>query len=108
MSHKIYGDVSPEDQRLAIELVELEEILDEKGLMLSSDRLAKGYVCLACDWYSLGSEETGKLLLNKAEKACPNYFKNEIHLHMKEDDNYSFLIKNLSKNIIRLMSEIIF
>jgi len=105
MTHKLYGDVSPEHQKLAKDLIELEEILDEKNLKLPPDRLAKGYVCVAHDWFSLGSEDTGQILIEKAEKACPNYFKNEIYQHIKEDKEYDFLIKNLSRNIILLLSE---
>ena len=67
-----------------------------------------GFLVLGVVVKNFQSVEETDILIKKAEKACPEYFRKDIYDHMKEDKEYDFLIKNLSYNIILLMTEINF
>lgn len=107
MKHGLHGDVSPKDLELAEELIKLEILLDNKTIELPLDILAKCYVCLANDWYALHDEETGSFILEKVNKIYPDYFKKIIQKHIKEDQEYAFLINKLSENILFVLKDTI-
>lgn len=85
---KMYGDVPEGNKKLAEELVKAEANLDTT---LSAPYVAQTYFCLAHDWYEMGMEEEGHRLLQKAEDACPGYFRVHLKNHCKENPNLLFL-----------------
>lgn len=94
---KLLGDVPQEHKELAIQLESMEEYLDGKAKsLLPKEMIAKGYVCLAHDWYSMGEEEIGVSLLEKAEKTYPGYFKEVLIGQTLEDSDFDRLVKSLS------------
>jgi hypothetical protein len=104
---KLAGDLSEEERKLTQELVEMESILDDKFRQQSmpSDRIAKGYVCVAHDWYALYCEEEGHRVLDKSEIVCPGYFKNFVQKHMAEDGFYDKIMNSLDGHLTLLMMD---
>lgn len=107
MSNNLHGDVSQKDLKLAKELLELEYFFDSKKSTMPISLIAKGYVCLSHDWYNLNDEDKGGELLEKANKVCPKYFKNQILDHMKESREYNALVKSLAYHILIVAKSIV-
>ena len=108
MSYKLYGDVPKEHLELVEELLEMEEYFDTEHLKYPPSLLARAYVSLACDWYTIISEDTkGGSLLEKAEKVCPGYFKNEIVDDIQEDPEFAILVENLTDSLLIIAQSII-
>jgi hypothetical protein len=108
MKHKLHGDVPEEHLKIAEELIGLEEYFESKAVTFPSDLMAKGYVCLAADWYAMGDEDKGRDLLDKAVKVCPTYFDREIKIQTQEDPTFNLLVRTLSANIVALFSDIVY
>lgn len=100
---KIAGDISESDREWMKQLEEQEAFWDSKYDTAPLRILAKAYVCLAHDWYQLGVEEQGNSLLEKAESACPGYFKYLLPEDTKDDETYDFLVKNLTSSIASII-----
>jgi hypothetical protein len=108
MTHNLHGDIPPEHIKLAEELVAMELYLDTKGQILTPELQAKGYTCIAADFYSMGDEETGQRLLDKAASVCSTYFDQTtgaINKHMDEDPEFNILMKHLMSTIIGSLSD---
>lgn len=91
---KLLGDVPEEHKKLAVNLEQMEQYFD--GAKVTTDIAAKGFVCLAHDWFQIGVEDEGNRLLVKAERICPGYFKNVMVQQTLEDKEFSYLVKSLS------------
>jgi len=107
MAHNLHGDIPTEHIELAAELEKLEKFFDSKIGIFENCIIAKGFTCCSYDWYSMGDEDKGALLLEKAEKVCPGYFNKEIDGHMAEDQIFNALVKQLISIILELAGEII-
>lgn len=93
---KMYGDVSQHHRDLAAALEDHEMWLDKKkSTPISPAAESKFCVCLAHDWYAMGMDEEGERLFNRAQKACPSYFKKEIFTDIKADPDFAYLIYRL-------------
>lgn len=99
---KLYGDVSEHDKKVAQGLEDMEAILSSEE-SLPKDVAAKMCVCMAHDWYHLGSDEEGHRLLQKAETFYPGYFKNLMLKHTVEDPRFDFLVKRLSAELATMI-----
>lgn len=100
---KFGGDIPAEKRELAQALTDTEKQVDgDEGY--PAERKAQIYVCFAHDWYQLDMEEEGNRLLLKAEKVCPGYFKGPVIQHQKEDPNFDIVIKNLTLELLYLLS----
>lgn len=100
---KLYGDVSQEEIELAAQLEEMEAYFDSK-LNLPLEIIAKGYVCLAHDWFALGVEEEGHRLLTKADKVYPGYFTSgRASRDAEQDPDFAMLIASLRAHLNRLL-----
>ena len=106
MPSRLHGDVPPEHIKLEEELLEMEDFFDSKKDFYDSSLISKAYVCLAHDYYSIGADEKGSELIEKAESICPGYFKNEIVDHINEDFTYKVLVENLATNIVGIARSI--
>lgn len=106
MPHNLHGDVSEEDLALAEELIEMESYFTSGEKKFSNTIIARVLVCLAHDWYSIYNEEKGDELLQKAEKVCPGYFKDQIIEDMKADPDFVLIVKNLASNILSVFKSI--
>ena len=107
MAHNLHGDIPENHQELAKELEELEGYFDSKTDSFPPESMAKAYVCMASDWYSMGDDDKGSKLLDKAEKACPGYFNNQIHTHTYEDPDFDLLVKILTKNVLEIARSVL-
>lgn len=94
MNHNLHGDVPLEHREIAEKLLELEDYFTNKPNIISEIR-AKGFVCIAHDWYAMGDDDKGSLLLLKANDVCPKYFDNEMHTHIAADPDFDKLVKSL-------------
>lgn len=97
------GDLSENQRRLVPELRKFEKSIDEDDCYPKEGR-AMMYTCMAHDWYQLDMEEEGSRLLLKAEAACPGYFAGPVVQHQKENPNFDQLIKNLTIELIGLVT----
>lgn len=104
---RLAGDLSNEERILAQELETMEVLLDEKfrQQVMTVDRIAKGYVCIAHDWYALYCEEEGNRVLDKSELVCPGYFKDFVQKHMAEDGFYDRIVASLDTHLTMLMMD---
>jgi hypothetical protein len=91
---KLHGDVPQEHRELASQLEEMETYFDG-NLSAPLEMIAKGYVCLAHDWFSIGEEDEGHRLLGKADRVFPGYFTNKASDHADEDPDFARLMVNL-------------
>lgn len=89
---KMYGDVPEGNKKLADALVKAELEMDDT---ISAPYKAQAFFCLAHDWYEMGMEEEGHRLLEKAEEACPGYFKTHLQNHCKENPNLALLTERM-------------
>lgn len=92
---KYYGDVPADHLELAKELETLEIWFLEHGERIPLLSAAKGYVCMACDYYSIYFDEEGDRLLKAADKICPGYFKAPILAQMAKDALFTHLIEQI-------------
>jgi hypothetical protein len=104
---RLAGDLSDEERALSKELEVMEILLDDKFRQKSMaiDRIAKGYVCIAHDWYALHCEEEGNRVLDKSELVCPGYFKDFVQKHISEDGFYSRIVTSLDTYLNMLLME---
>lgn len=102
---KLLGDVPESHRQLAKELEQAELYWDEKSKYTDFPELvSKAYVCLAHDWYQIGEEDQGALILQKAEKVCPGYFKNVIQKHTEADEDFNYIVRSLTTELIWVMA----
>jgi len=99
---KLFGDISEEHKRLSLELEELESYFDKKGHALPGHIVAKAYFCMAHDWIELGLDEVGHELFLKAEKACPGYFKGPMLQQCAQDEEFNYLVNNVTALLVRM------
>ncbi len=90
----LHGDVPEGDREMAKKLQQM-EIEMEAHNTLSPQYTAQSYVCLAHDWYEMGQEEEGHRLLQKAEIACPDYFRKHMKTHTLENPVFELLVSRL-------------
>lgn len=100
---KLYGDVPEQHKALAAALEQQENRFDTNMDDLDREYLAKGYVCLAHDWYHMGAEDSGIRLLAKAEQIYPNYFKTMIAKHCYADADFEHLVRNITAELVFMM-----
>jgi hypothetical protein len=101
---KLVGDVSEEHKKLAEDLEEMERYFDGAASRgIRSSIVAKGFVCLAHDWYKMGSDENGERLLEKAELVFPNYFKSQALIDADENVDFGILLKSLSVELASIL-----
>ncbi len=96
---KYYGDIPEEHLLLIEELEKLENWFREYGDSVPALSSAKGFVCMAHDWYDIDMEEKGDLLLKEAEKLYPGYFKGPIYVHMSKDEDFDLLVSQIKKTV---------
>jgi hypothetical protein len=96
---KSYGDIPKDHVNLVEELVQLENWFYENGAEISPISAAKGFTCIAHDYFSMHMEEEGSRLLNLAEKQYPGYFGSAIHIHVEKDKDFEQLVKNLKNSL---------
>jgi hypothetical protein len=106
MPHNLHGDIPESHKKLAKELLELESYFDSKE-DAETFVIAKGYLCIAHDWYEMGDDDKGSDLLLKANEACPGYFDKEMHKQMVEDPDFDYLVKNLTGHILEIVRSIV-
>lgn len=98
---KLIGDVPEEHKYLAAELEKMEKRFDEAtGKGSDNSQLAKGYTCLAHDWYMMGAEEEGLRLLHKADKVFPTYFESQIIVDCLHDLEFNFIVRNITTELM--------
>lgn len=100
---KLLGDVPQEHKDLAVELEKMEKFLDSK-LHMPLEMIAKGYVCVAHDWFAIGEEDEGHRLLGKADKVYPGYFDTKSADHANEDPDFNRLMVSLRKLLNSLLT----
>lgn len=93
---RLIGDVPEEFRELAAGLEDAERFYNSHSLQIPIVNLAKGFVCMAHDWYKMGCEEEGNRLLLKAEAVCPGYFQNVMINQTLEDKDFDYLVKGLT------------
>jgi hypothetical protein len=103
MSRYLHGDVPKEYLLLEEELIEMEEFFDNRTDKHDPAILARGYVCIAFDYYGMDCEEKGSELLEKAEKVYPGYFNRQIFVDMEKDSDYDVLVKGLTGYILGIV-----
>jgi hypothetical protein len=106
MAHNLHGDIPVEHIELAKELEELEITLDSMIPNMDKPLLAKGFVCIAHDFYEMGDDDKGSELLEKAEKVCPGYFENEMLKHAEEDELFDLVVLGITKNILAIAASL--
>lgn len=99
---KLFGDIPQEHKDLEAKLLLAERDLD-LNIELDRTKLAKGYVCLAHDWYIVGADEEGIRLLAKAEQISPGYFKTMIAKHCYESADFEYLVRNMTAQLIYMI-----
>ena len=92
---KSYGDIPEESLFLAEELKLMEHYLLQHKDELTMLNSAKGYVCIAHDYYSIDFEEEGDRLIIAADKLCPGYFKGPIYSQTNQDPYFYCLVDQL-------------
>jgi len=92
---KYYGDIPKSHRILINELESLEKWFKKHGDTLPLLSAAKGYVCMAHDWYSMDIEEEGERCLKAADAICPGYFKAPILSQAKRDADFAYLLSRL-------------
>lgn len=85
---KLFGDVPPEHQEKANHLGNLEGLLAKNTKKWGKSKVAKGYLLLIYDWYSIGMEEEGNRLLKRVHEVCPEYFEKHLRNEMKKDPSF--------------------
>ena len=103
--HNLHGDIPEEHRELIKDLLEMEDYFDSK-IDLDPALVAKGTVCIAHDWYSMGDEDKGSDLLTKASKIYPGYFDGKINEHTEEDELYKKLVTSLTLIILETVKSI--
>lgn len=104
---KTYGDIPAHDRDLILQLEALETWFYEHGKELPSLSIAKGFSCIAHDYYSIFMDEEGERLLKFADKRCPGYFETAIHYHVAKDKEFAILVENLKKtSALKLMESL--
>src|ERR1700746_1128782 len=106
MKHNLHGDLQEEHQKLAEELLELEEYFNTHNDIVP-EVAAKAYTCLAHDWYTMGDDDKGSDMLIKADKACPGYFDNQMQIHVTKDPEYSILVQSLASCIFNIAKSVL-
>lgn len=104
---RLHGDIPLEHLALEEELNEMEEFFDQNKTRFPKEEIAKGFVCLSHDYFTIGDDEKGSELLEKASKICPGYFDNEIKKHIKEDEMYKILVDNLTHHILQVAKSVL-
>ena len=84
----------------------MEEYFETQIEVMGKPLYAKSQICLAHDWYEMGDDDKGSLLLERAEKVCPGYFTNEMYKHMDEDPLFDHLVKRLTSIILAIAGSI--
>ena len=103
---KTYGDIPQKDRELIKELEDLELWFDEHKYSVDSEKAAKGFTCLAHDYYGLYMEEEGNRLIRRAEHISPNYFRSRIYEQTKRDRAFNDLVERLTlSHAMDLMKE---
>jgi hypothetical protein len=93
-----YGDIPLSHRKHIEELESLEHWLNVHSSSTPALTMAKGMVCMACDYYSMQMEENGDRLLKVAESTCPGYFKGPFLIHIENDEEFAFLVAMLAQN----------
>lgn len=107
MTNNLHGDVSSEDLELAAELQEMENHFNTHVDVYGPELCARTFTCLSHDWYVLGDDDKGRLLLEKADKVCPGYFDNQIKRDIKEDSDFEYLVGSLANQILAVARSIV-
>jgi hypothetical protein len=94
---KYYGDIPEEHRKLIVELEALENWFNRHSSEIPPLSVAKGFVCIAHDYYFIYLEEEGERFLKLAEKRCPGYFTGPILIHIEKDKDFATLVENLKK-----------
>lgn len=94
---KYYGDIPQKHRETIVELEALEKWFNENGDGIPMSSVAKGFTCMAFDWYDMSIEEEGDRLMRYAENRCPGYFKGPIHFQAEKDADYAKLIEQLKE-----------
>ena len=97
---KLYGDVPESHKILVAELNSLENWFKINGDEVPLLSAAKGFTCMAHDWFSIGVEEEGERLLKGAESLCPGYFKGPILSQITRDMSFAYLVGRLTEDEI--------
>jgi hypothetical protein len=89
---KYFGDIPADHLELVEELKELENWFIQYGGGVPLLEVAKGMVCMGCDYYEMGMDEEGERLFLTAEKYCPGYFTAPVLVHIIKDREFCYLI----------------
>lgn len=92
---KYYGDIPVEHLETVNELRFLEELVEKHSKDFPVLQLAKGFVGLALDYYTMEMEEEGDRLILKAEKLAPGYFKGPIISDVNKDYEFAIVVEHL-------------
>ena len=93
---KYYGDIPQKDRELVEELERLEHWFDDHMKTVDSEKVAKGFTCLAHDYYALFMEEEGDRLIRRAEYVCTDYFRGRIYEQAKRDREFNDVLGSLT------------
>ena len=96
---RTYGDIPEHHRVLLSELETLEKWFQENGKQISTLAAAKGFTCMGHDYFMMDQDEEGERLLDMAEKSHPGYFRSDIHFHIKRDEIYATLIRQMEEGI---------
>ena len=96
---KVYGDIPADHLELINELETLENWFNEHGSELPILLAAKGFTCMAHDYFIMEIEEEGERLLRLADKHCPGYFHGAILIHIEKHSEFAYLVKSLKSTL---------
>ena len=96
---KFYGDIPIEHLNAIEELQSLEDWFNKHGSELPSLSVAKGFVAMSLDYFTMEIEEEGERLLRIAEKQCPGYFMGPIYVHIEKDKDFSKAVMLLRQSL---------
>lgn len=72
-----------------------EQAIDDLSPGVNPAQRAKAYVCLADDWFRMGTIEEGQELINKAHAALTAYFEKESRKQMANSPTFAYLMNGM-------------
>jgi hypothetical protein len=92
---RYYGDIPEPHREILKELEMLESWFSKNGKRINPPQAAKGFVCMAHDYYHIYFDEEGERLLNVVESIVPGYFREMVWEHIESDLDFAHLVGQL-------------
>lgn len=102
-----HGDVPDQHVRVALNLHKIEALYG--SATLSQEDKAAAYVLAAGGWFTIGMDEEGHRMLQKAEDTFPGYFGSAMAKQYHSDQNFAIvvhgIIRSLMWNLVQSLKE---